>query len=132
MKKPIILILFLSSLIGYLEWGGGNHGFLYELEVVVFQKLWNSPLSVIHPFTILPMLGQIMLLVTLFQTKPKKALFLAGLVCLSTIMILLFVIGLLAMNWKIIVWSLPFLITAVVAVISLRKKRIMPPNSEHL
>lgn len=121
MKKRSILLLLLSSLIGYLEWGGGNHGFLFELELVVFQKLWNSPASAIHPFTILPLVGQVLLLVTLFQKKPTKALFIAGLVCLSTIILMLFAIGLMSMNWKIIVCSLPFLIIAVVAVIDLRK-----------
>lgn len=122
MKKQTILLLLLSSLIGYLEWAGGNNGFLFELEAVVLQKLWSDPLAAIHPFTILPLLGQVLLLVTLFQKKPSKALFITGLVCLSTIMVLLFVIGLLAMNWKIIVCSLPFLVTAVVAVMYLRKK----------
>lgn len=123
MKKRNILLLLLSSLIGYLEWAGGNNGFLFELEALVLQKLWSDPMAVLHPFTILPMLGQVLLLVTLFQKKPSKALFISGLVCLSTIMVLLFVIGLLTMKWKIIACSLPFLITAVAAVLNLRKNR---------
>ncbi|MCC6281280.1 MAG: hypothetical protein IT262_11800 [Saprospiraceae bacterium] len=125
MKKQtiLLLLLLLSSLIGYLEWGGGNNGFLFELEAVVLQKLWSDPLAAIHPFTILPLIGQVLLLVALFQKKPAKALFISGLICLSTIMVLLLVIGVLSMHWKIIVCSLPFLITAVVAVMDLRKSR---------
>jgi hypothetical protein len=123
MKKHHIILLLLSSLIGYLEWAGGNHGFLFELEAVVLQKLWSDPIAALHPFTILPMLGQLLLLVTLFQKKPAKALFISGLICLSTIMVLLLVIGLLTMKWKIIVCSLPFLVVAVAAVLDLRKNR---------
>lgn len=123
MKKPIILLLLLTSLIGYLEWGGDNNGFLFEIETVVWKKLWSNPGEALHPFTILPMLGQGLLLVALFQKKPNRWLTIAGLVCLSTIMLMVFVIGALTLNWKIILCSLPFMVTAVVAVMQLRRKK---------
>lgn len=124
MKKPIILLLLLTSLLGYLEWGGDNHGFLFELETVVWKKLWSNPAATIHPFTILPMLGQGLLLVNLFQKKPNRTLSIVGLACLSTIMVLLFLTGAVTLSWKITLFSLPFLVTAVVALMQLRRNKL--------
>jgi hypothetical protein len=59
-------------LFGYLQWGGGNSMFLFQAEGEVFIKLFTNPAEALHPLTILPMLGQIILLITIFQKKALR------------------------------------------------------------
>ena len=115
-SKLLNACLVLTSLVGYLEWGHGNHTFLLQAEGEVLSKLFHAPASALHPFTILPLAGQVLLVVTLFQKSPSRLLTWLGLLGLALLMILIFVIGLLTLNVKIAVSTLPFLITAVVTV----------------
>ena len=114
MKTRILIALcILSSLIGYLEWGTDQSMFLLEAEWDILQKLFSEPQSVLHPFTILPLLGQILLLISMFQSKPKKLLVYSGLAGISILLLFMFVIGLISLNLKITASTLPFLISAV-------------------
>jgi len=112
MKYKILnLSLILTSLIGYLEWGGGNNMFLIQGEIEVVSKLFSNPNSVIHPLTLLPLLGQVLLIFTLFQRNPSKILTFLGMGSIGVLLLLMFVIGLMNVNFKIIASVLPFLIT---------------------
>jgi hypothetical protein len=46
-RKPFNLGLLLTSLIGYLDWGGNNSTFLFQAEADVLSKLFTEPGSVI-------------------------------------------------------------------------------------
>ena len=70
--KILNTLLVLSSLIGYLEWSGNNHLFIVEAEREIILKLFTDPNSIIHPLIILPIGGQILLLLTLFQKNLIK------------------------------------------------------------
>lgn len=112
MKGKILnLCLILTSLIGYLEWGTDNSSFLFQTELEIFSKLISDPISAFHPFTILPLLGQILLAITLFQKKPSKVLSYIGLGGIGILLLFMFVIGLISLNYKIALSTLPFLIT---------------------
>ncbi|MGE0638541.1 MAG: hypothetical protein AB7G44_08035 [Bacteroidia bacterium] len=116
MKRLINIGLILTSLIGYLEWGTESSTFLFQAELEVFRKFFINPLDVLHPFVLLPLFGQLLLLFTLFQKTPGRVVSLAGLSALSLLMLLLLFIGIISFNWKILVSSLPFIITGVFAV----------------
>jgi len=112
MKSKILnLSLILTSLIGYLEWGENNSMFLFQGEIEIVGKLFKDPMSVMHPFTLLPLIGQILLAFTLFQREPGKILTYLGFGGLGILLLFMFVIGLLSLNFKIIVSTIPFLIT---------------------
>lgn len=118
MKRKILnLLLILTSFIGYLEWGGHNQILLFQAEGEIISKLFSDPASVIHPFTLLPMIGQIILLVTLFQDKPNKMMTYIGISCLGLLLGFMLVIGLMSFNYKIILSTLPFLIVAVITIL---------------
>ncbi|MCB0620206.1 MAG: hypothetical protein KDC43_23950 [Saprospiraceae bacterium] len=102
--------LILSSLFAYLEWGQTNSMFLIQGEIEVISKLFSDPTSVLHPFTLIPLFGQVLLLVTLFQKQPSKVLSLLGLGCIAILLLLIFAIGLMVLHVKIIASTLPFLI----------------------
>jgi len=65
-------LLILTSLVGYLEWAGNNHLFLFQAEADIIKKLITDPKSVMHPFILLPIIGQVLLLITLFKKHLLK------------------------------------------------------------
>lgn len=124
MKRRILnALLILTSLIGYLEWGTDQRMFLFEGEWEVLKKLISDPLSVIHPFTLFPLLGQILLLITLFQKEPSKWLTFIGLGCLSLLLLLMVIVGALSMNFKILLSTVPFVVTGIFTIIGAMRRK---------
>lgn len=121
--KLLNLGLILSSFIGYLEWGTDQSGFLIETEWMILSGLFTDPMSVLHPFTVIPLLGQILLLITLFQKTPDRKLTYAGLACLSLLLLFIPLIGVLAMNLKIIASSVPFIVFGILTILNHKKKK---------
>ena len=113
-KKILSVCLLLTSLIGYLEWGKGNHNFLFQVEYSLFFSSIGTSESFLHPFILIPLIGQLILLFTVFQKMPSRILGIVGLVCLSLIMLFLFFIGLFASNIKIAISAVPFIITGII------------------
>ena len=113
--KPKILnfLLIITSLFGYLEWGGNNDLVLIKAEAEIFSELFSDPVSIFHPFILLPIVGQTLLLITLLQKTPSKTFTYIGVACLGLLLGFMFVIGLIVLNFKILISTLPFIITAV-------------------
>ena len=120
--KLLNLGLLLSSLLGYLEWGGGNSMFLFQGEVEVLSRLFTDPWSVIHPLTLMPLAGQLALLATLFQKRPSRWLTIGGIACLGLLLFFIFLIGLLGLNMKMFASVLPFIVLSILAIRELFKK----------
>jgi len=120
-SKLINSLLILSSLIGYLEWGGNNQTFLFQAEVDIILKFFFEPKSLLHPFIILPMLGQFLLFITLFQKNPAKILTYLGIGTLGLLLGFMFAIGIMSLNYKMIFYALPFIILSVYAIDYYRK-----------
>ena len=116
----VILIIF--SLFGYLEWGGNNKQYLFDIEYEVVSKLLTNPMEALHPLVILPLLGQMMLAYTLYQSEPSKQLTYIGIALISILMIFILIAGLTSMNYKIILSVLPFTLTSVYTILQLRKQ----------
>ena len=123
MKRKILnLLLIITSLFGYLEWGTENKMFLFQGEWEVLVKLFQDPVAAAHPFTLMPLFGQILLLITLFQKEPGKIITFVGLGCLSLLLLFMFLIGILSLNFKILLSTIPFIITGVLVMIESRRK----------
>ncbi len=110
--KIINLCVGLSSLIGYLEWGKSQHRFIFQVIAELFTRK-TSVHSFAHPLILLPFVGLLLLIITLFQKIPNRILSLLGLLLLSSIMLLLLFIGFMAPNIKMILAALPFLISGI-------------------
>lgn len=119
--KRMNVLLILTSLAGYLEWGGGNHIFLFRAEAEVLSKLFTDPVSVVHPLTILPMAAQLLLLITLFQKTPGRVLTYLGIGGLGLLLLFVLLAGLLGANPKMVLSVLPFLATAFFTIRYFRK-----------
>lgn len=123
-KKLLNLGVILSSLIGYLEWGDGMHAFLFEAEAEMLSKLRSDPAGVLHPFTLIPLLGQILLIFTLFQGTPNRILTLSGVGCLCLLYLMMAFIGIIGGNIRIILSTVPFLVFGFIAVRSHWKRPV--------
>ena len=119
--KFLNLCLILTSFIGYLEWGGEQSTFLIMAEMDVIKGVFSDFSSVAHPFTLIPLLGQLLLLFTLFQKKVNRLLTYIGMSCLGLLLGLMLFIGLIELNVKILSSTLPFLITAVMVIVNFKK-----------
>ena len=122
MKQKIInLLLILSSLLGYLEWGGNNHLFLMQAEGELLRKMFSDPTSVIHPFTIMPFAGQIILAITLLQKAASKVLTFIGIGCIILLFLLMLFIGISTKNLKIFSSTIPFIFLSVLTILRYKK-----------
>ena len=123
MKSKILnFLLIITSLLGYLEWSGNSHSFLFQTEAEIFSKILTNPISAIHPFTILPLIGQVILIITLFQRTPNKTLTYISIGCLGILLGFMFVIGLMSLNYKIISSTIPFIVVSILAIRHFRNK----------
>ena len=130
MKTKILnLLLIVFSLLGYLEWGNDNSSFLFEAEAEIFSKLFTDPGSVVHPFTMLPLAGQLLLLVTLFQKKPNKWLTFTGMGGIGILLVFMFLIGLISLNVSILISTIPFFVAGFLAVRHHRQLARQAPRS---
>ena len=120
-KKALNLSVLLASFLVYMEWGGGHQVFLFQAEAEVFSKLFYDPASVIHPFILIPLFGQLSLFISLFQKTPGKTLTYLGIVGLGILVLLLFSIGLLSGNMKIVLSTLPFIVVSTVVLVHYRR-----------
>ncbi len=124
MKNKILnFLLIITSLIGYLEWSGDSHTFLFQGEAEIVYKLFTNPASVIHPFILFPLIGQILLLITLFQKSPSKILTYVSIVGLGLLLGFMFIIGIISLNFKIIISTIPFLIVAILTIQNFKKAK---------
>lgn len=114
--RVLSLALILSSLVGYLEWGQGQSTFLAQAEWEMLALAVRSPGEVIHPFTVLPLLGQLALLWTVFQSTPSRWLTYAGIAGIGLLLGLMCFIGVIGLNPRIFVSTLPFLVLSVLTV----------------
>ena len=91
--KLLNAALIVTSVIAYLEWGQGNSMFLLSAEADIIKGLFTNPGSVIHPFTLIPLAGQLLLLATLFQKQPGRVLTYLGMGCIAILLLFIFAIG---------------------------------------
>jgi len=113
--------LILTSVIAYLEWGHNNSTFLFTAEAEVITKLFTHPAEAAHPFTLVPLIGQLLLLISLFQKQPSKALTYTGMGGLAVLLLFIFFIGIISLNIKIIASVLPFIITSILTIMHYRR-----------
>ena len=119
-EKVLSVLLILTSLFGYLEWGQGQHLFLLQAEGEILLKLWTDPKSVLHPLILMPLLGQILLAITIFQKKPSRILVYIGMGSLSILLGLMCIIGIISFNLKILCSTLPFQVLTLFTLIHFR------------
>lgn len=103
-------LTLISTFFVYFEWGGENQAFLWEMELDLFQKATEDIAALGHPLIILPLMAQILLIVIIALPNARRSL---PIVAVSLFGILAFIVllgGVGGSNYKIIGYSLPFVI----------------------
>lgn len=127
MPKLLNFLLLLSFQLGYLQWGKDRHAFIFEGTAEIFLKSVKTPQNFLHPAILIPLIGEILILITLFLKKNNRVLTLTGLSCMGLLMLLLLLIGLLDMNIKITLSTIPFFLTAFFVLRQNWKKKTAKP-----
>lgn len=123
-RKILNALLIATSLIGYLEWGDDQSTYIFQAEWDILMKLGSQPREVLHPLIVLPLVGQILLAITLFQKHPSSLFTYLGRAGLGVLLIFIGVIGVAAKHWEVALSTLPFLLVLIIAsVYSLRYKK---------
>lgn len=124
-KKQLLAAgLFISFFFGYLEWGTGNTAFVYEGFLEVISNAQRLKSNFTHPLIVLPLIGQIIFLVSSFNKSLKNKWLITALVLTGLLFIMILLAGILSTNFKIIVSALPYLIFAIAMVQTIQKERI--------
>jgi hypothetical protein len=111
MKKGYGIGLLLSFLICYLEWGH-QRAFIFQMEYEFFVSTITLS-SLLHPFILLPFIGQLLLLYPLFLKDPNPKLILTGMILLGLLAWFIFIISIISLNPEMIACSLPFTLTSI-------------------
>ncbi|PLX12442.1 MAG: hypothetical protein C0598_06010 [Marinilabiliales bacterium] len=109
-KNVLNVLLLISSLFGYLEWGQTNSEFIFQAEADIIIKIFTETSSIVHPLILIPLAGQILLIISLFQKEPSKLLTIIAISSIGILLLFMLLVGILAANFKIIISTLPFLI----------------------
>ena len=127
MKRIINTLLLFTFQFGYLEWGAKDHlqhTFIFQTEADVFSRASKDIQNVLHPFIIIPIIGMVLLVYTLFSNSKNKLISLIGFACLGLLMLLLLFIGIIRLDWKMIFSVIPFLAVGVVALYYYTNKKV--------
>lgn len=112
MKKPALLLSVVTFFFCYLEWGVGQSAFLYEAAYQVFLHRESAGDNLSHPFILLPLAGLLVLIYQAFQPVPSRRWVYLGLALPGLLVLFLMFIGAVSQNIKIVVSTLPFLLSA--------------------
>ena len=118
--KLYLSALLISSFFVYLSWSQTSSAFLFQMEYEILAKLFRDPLSVLHPFTIIPLIGQVLLLISLLQKQPNNLLMKLGISSLLFLIGFIFIVGLLSLKLSIIISTVPFISLAVLSFLEIK------------
>jgi hypothetical protein len=122
MPRILTLAAIITFLLCYLEWGKDQSGFFFQVEYTILTQKPSLD-NFMHPLIFGPLIGQILLLYTLFKKQPPRKLIIIGLVPMILITLLVLTAGILSLNWRIIGSVMPFGVSVVFLFISFRKQR---------
>ena len=91
--------------------GQHNHSFCFRLKFLCF-KYFKNPIATLHPLTIIPLIGQILLLIMFFK-KLIQQCFYTSLGCLGILIGFYPLVGIFSLNFKIIGSTIPFIICSI-------------------
>ena len=119
MQRLLHIALLLTPLICYLEWGTSTSAFLFDVEYSLVTGSGSAD-SFMHPMIFIPFLGQLLLLISII--KPNRKLALIGMLLQAILVVLILIVGILSLNIKIILSTLPFLIASFLFLRSYKSK----------
>jgi len=109
MKRLIYLLTLISFSLAYMEWGGDNHGYVFDIQKKVFTEPDHFISNITHPVILAGFVGQIILLIAIFKPKIRFIFVIIAIGLLGVPIILILMSGLFSSNARIVGSCLPFL-----------------------
>lgn len=106
--RLLCILLLTFSFAGYLEWGGNHQEFIFQMEKEVLCNGIKKPNAILHPFVLLPLIGQILLVICIFITILPRPLLVIAASAIGLLFALILFSGLTSLNWKIVLSVAPF------------------------
>lgn len=122
-EKILVLVLLLSTALGYMEWGNGNHAFVLEAELEFFRQFVKNPTEIFSFIILLPLLGQVMMFIALFRKNKFNLTLLIAILFVSVLYLLIFLSGVLSLSPLIIFSTLPYFVLSGRVIHRIRAKR---------
>ncbi len=121
MKNILIIGLLISSLFCYLEWADQST-FLWEVEWMLLSGKASEG-SLAHPFILVPLLGQLLLIASLFIKKSPFRLVFIGMAFIWLLAGMILLVGFLSLHTKILLSVLPYLLFSIASIVYYRKAK---------
>ncbi len=107
MQRLALIWLFTSFLFCYFEWSDQS-AFVYEVAYQLLFEKSEKANAFSHPLVLLPFLGQLLVLISVFLPKPKRWMVFSGMAMMGLLVLVLLIVGVVGKNWRIAVATLPF------------------------
>ena len=121
MKRLINLALLIAFQFCYLEWPPNNAMFIFEGEIEIFSKTESWISNFTHPIILIGFLTQMVLLLGAVIPKFNRKINTIAVLLLGILVLFFFIIGVMALNYKIALSTLPYLSLMVLYLIKYRK-----------
>jgi len=109
--------LVLTFLICYVDFGHDGANFVGQLEYSLLKDIGGSFSSFQSPLFMLALIGQMLILFSMFSARSNKGLTITGLICLGIIVLLIFVSGLLTANLPVVLSTIPFIAVSAIYIV---------------
>lgn len=123
MKVIVNIGLVIAFSICYMQWGNNNSAFIAQVEYQLLFKEKNILQAVTHPLIAAGLIGQLLLLYSAIAVKAKKIIPVIAIALLSLVVLLILVAGILSVNYKMILSTIPFITLSVFFFYKFRKAK---------
>jgi hypothetical protein len=123
MHKLFNIALLTAFLFVYLDWGHDGSEFIWQLESSIFSGPDYNIGLLANPLFILAFIGQVLLIAATIKTQNSRRVTTFGVVLLSGIVILVLIMGLLVLEIKTILSTVPFLILVLILIMKWRNSK---------
>lgn len=93
-----------------MEWGGGNHGFVFELQAKVFTEPDHFISNFTHPLILAGFAGQLILIVGILWPGWSRWWLIGAIYVLAIPLFFIALAGVFSFNWKMVLSPLPYLV----------------------
>lgn len=106
-KSILYLLLILGFSCCYMTWGVNQTAFVFQVEYLVFTEKDHITSNFSNPLILAGSLAQLILVLAIFHLIKNKYVIMFAIGMLDIIVLLILLAGLLTVNWKIIISTLP-------------------------
>ncbi len=114
--------IFISFLICFVDFGHDGALFVGELEYNIIVTLKDSNGAFAILFFLIPFIGQLIIFISIFKNNGITKIFFVT-ILLSFIVLLIFILGLLTSNIKIIISTIPFISISIIYFYKVTKRK---------